>query len=302
MKRLLMGAVSALAAIVLAGPSLADEPPAPKRSAPARVASAPARQAPAQQAQPRSNWTGGQLGGSNGGSSANNAFVEPGSYICPAGSLLGQSCFETQFAFSGDKASYTIGPFLGYRVQLGGWVVGVEGDFAWKNAETSGQLAYVTPFGERSRDEVFSGSVKQGWDASIRARLGVLVTPWTLLYATGGVAFGEVSGSYAYRGTIYGCPTPSGCPLVEGTAYAATSWSETRVGATVGAGVETEVWTGWKARLEYRYTDLGDFTKTLAVVTTSTGPGCCGGPPSYGASIDLSANFHTVRVGLGVDF
>jgi hypothetical protein len=30
-----------------------------------------------------------------------------------------------------------VGPFLGYRLQFGNWVIGLEGDWSWKNAETS---------------------------------------------------------------------------------------------------------------------------------------------------------------------
>ena len=67
----------------------------------------------------------------------NNGFVEPGAYVCPFGSSIGSNCFETPFSFSGHKAAYTIGPFVGYRVQWGNWVVGIEGDWSYKSSETS---------------------------------------------------------------------------------------------------------------------------------------------------------------------
>ena len=134
--RLLVAGVGLLSAIAILEPAVAAEMVAkPRRErAVERPAPQPQRAAPTQTA----NWTGGQLGGSNGVSSVNNSFVDPGSYICPFGSSFGSNCFETPFSFSqNNKVSYTIGPFVGYRVQLGNWVVGLEGDWSWKNAETS---------------------------------------------------------------------------------------------------------------------------------------------------------------------
>jgi opacity protein-like surface antigen len=48
---------------------------------------------------------------------------------------------------------------------------------------------------------------------------------------------------------------------------------DTRVGWTVGGGVETEVSQNWKARLEYRYTDLGHFSFDIPLVRTQTANG-----------------------------
>ncbi|MGZ8325221.1 MAG: outer membrane protein, partial [Rhodoplanes sp.] len=247
-----------------------------------------------------SNWSGGQVGGSNGGSFANNAFADPGSYICPLSFPLGQSCFETPFSFTGHSASYTIGPFLGYRVQLGAFVLGIEGDASYKNTSDSVSQTTVTIIGgSYSRTDYFTGSLRQGWDSSVRGRVGVLVTPWTLIYGTGGVAFERVSGSLAYTGALSLCSGGNPCSQV-GTATAITSFSETRVGATGGAGVEFQLFGPWSARLEYRYTDFGSFSKSAPVVTSCSPGGCAS--PSPGATIDLHPSFHTVRVGLGFGF
>src|SRR6185295_18188824 len=137
--RLLVAGVSLLAVAILQPANAAEIPARPKReraverpaAQPQRPAPQPQRPAPTQTA----NWTGGQLGGSNGVSSVNNSFVDPGSFICPFGTTFNSNCFETPFSFSGNKTSYTIGPFVGYRVQLGWWVVGIEGDWSWKRAE-----------------------------------------------------------------------------------------------------------------------------------------------------------------------
>ena len=321
MRDLLISCISVLSAVAMSAPAIADEAPAkPKRER----AAAPQRAAPAQQQ--ASNWSGGQVGGSNGVSSVNNSFVEPGAYVCPFGSSLGSNCFETPFSFSGHKAAYTIGPFVGYRVQWGNWVVGIEGDWSYKNSETSlnqsspTSISVSTPsggsvfFNNYLRTDQFSGSVKQKSDSSIRARVGMLVTPWSLLYVTGGVAFGEISGAFAYSGSLYSCsvsgsaiPSPASCatsPSVA-TATTAVTWSDTRVGSTVGAGWETEIAPRWKVRGEYRYTDFGSYTKTFGLTTRCTGSSAaassCTGSPSSSVSIDLKESFHTFRVGLAFD-
>src|ERR1700751_5418602 len=105
---------------------------------PALAADMPVKSKPQQQQQSsNSNWSGGQAGGSNGASSVNNNFVEPGAYVCPSTFPFGVSCFESPFSFSGHPTSYTIGPFLGYRWQFGQTVVGVEGDWSWKKGKSS---------------------------------------------------------------------------------------------------------------------------------------------------------------------
>jgi outer membrane immunogenic protein len=311
MRKLLLSCVGVLSVLALLQPAAADEPPPTKRriAAPERVA--PQRAAPARQG---ANWNGGQLGGSNGASSVNNTFVDPGSFVCPPDSTFGSNCFETPFHFSGHKTVYTIGPFLGYRWQLGNWVVGLEGDWSWKNAETSlGQsssVLIVDNFGDTSlRTDRFFGSVKQKSDYSIRGRVGTLITPWSLLYATGGVAFSEISGSFTYSGTlcegVSSTASPCTSSFATATATTAVTWNDTRTGYTVGGGYESELFPGWKWRFEYRWTDFGDYTKTFGLATQCVGSSApassCTSSPSNSVSINLKESFHTFRVGLAFD-
>jgi outer membrane immunogenic protein len=283
MRKVLFCGISLLAALSFVGPAVADgfeKPRKPRATAPARAAQ------PAQATQQSANWNGSQAGGSNGSSSVNNNFVEPGSYnffSCVA------FCYETPFEFSSNKATYIIGGFLGYRQQMGNFVVGVEGDINWKNGSSSKVQNTPPPW---LLYEQFTGSQKQGWDGSLRLRAGILVTPWTLVYATGGLAVGQVSGSYSYNGTsdFGGC-----CSSVYGSA----SWTETRVGGTVGGGVETAIGAGVKARAEYRYTNLGKFSKDVPLANNV--PGCLPTSCGYNAHIDLKATNQRFLVGVGFD-
>jgi outer membrane immunogenic protein len=168
---------------------------------------------------------------------------------------------------------------------------GIEGDI---NAK-SGSASYAAYDANHYRAESFNGSVSQGGDGSIRGRLGFLVTPWTLVYGTGGVAFGNVSGSFGYSAhEIDGL-----CGLPCASAVGGGSWSTTRTGATGGAGVETLITSYLTLRLEYRYTDLGRFSENVGLHTVCAGT-CTS--PSSNALINLHPTFQTVTVGVGYNF
>jgi outer membrane immunogenic protein len=294
--------VIGLSVILLWAPARAAElaMPAPVRSERARAPAAPAQQTAS------TNWTGGQLGGSNGVSSVNNNFVEPGAYVCPAGFAFGVSCFETPFSFSDHSLSYTIGPFVGYRWQVGSAVIGVETDWSWERGSSTLVQSIPTVCFDQGcadyRSDTKVGSIKQNWDSSLRLRYGWLVTPSTLLYGTAGVAIGQFSGSFSYNGQVFGgCfGLPACFPTPGVSAAASTNWSDTRVGGTVGAGIEVAIIGPWKARVEYRFTDFGHYTKTIPVVSSCIANGC--DTPSSAATIALRESFHTVRFGLAYDF
>jgi outer membrane immunogenic protein len=307
--RYIASCISVLSALAIVGPAVAAELPAtPKRerAAPQRAE----RPAPQQTAQQGANWNGGQVGGSNGASGVNNNFVEPGAYLfsgcSPSGPSFGSpACVETPFSFSSNTNwRYTAGGFFGYRQQVGfgkgvfpgGFVVGFEDDIYYQNAETSFAQSGRPSWFSTTGSETFTGSVKQGTNGSFRLRAGALVTPWTLVYSTGGLAVGEISGSFSYLA----CTT---LPCSAGTSvFGAASWNEARIGGTVGAGVETELFPGWKGPFEYRYTDFGSITKDVALSNNVTSVGGCS-PTICGnvAHIETKTSSHRLTVGLGFD-
>jgi outer membrane immunogenic protein len=272
----------------------------------ARPKAAPPARPVAQPVQAPSNWSGSQVGGFNGASNMSNSFVEPGAFLCfPPVVGFPPNCAETPFQIKRHPWSYTIGGFVGYNWQLGNYVVGGEGDIAWKNAQSTSTLNTTVSSAGNFRTESFNGTIKQNWDSSIRARAGFLITPWTLIYGTGGVAFGDVKGSFGYAANIScGAVAPVFCSQTSGAA----NWSDTRVGWTVGGGVETALTPGflpllgpgWKARAEYRYTDFGTYSKSIPLAYSCAGVGCT--TSSSNAIVNLHPTFHTIRVGLGYNF
>ncbi len=75
---------------------------------------------------------------------------------------------------------------------------------------------------------------------------------------------------------------------------ATDTFDTTRVGWTVGGGVEYAISNNWSIRAEYRYTDLGHFNDTL---TTSTGA-IAGGP----FTVHIHNTDNAVRLGFSYRF
>ena len=120
---------------------------------------------------------------------------------------------------------------------------------------------------------------KIDWFGTVRARGGFLVTPTVLLYATGGLAYGEIKTSDAI-----------------GVVPTVFSTSSTNVGWTVGAGIEGAIGGNWTAKLEYLYVDLGKANGSF--LTTIGGLG--GGVLSSNYSSHITDNI--VRAGINYRF
>jgi outer membrane immunogenic protein len=266
------------------------------------------RQTNQQTGQQTANWSGGQVGGFGGVSTLGGNFTEPGAQFCSFG--FAATCPEVPFSFSGGSPTVaTGGVFAGYSIPWGRAIVGIEADIAAKHGSTSSIQANSHAATGGVTTEAFTGSLSQGWDASIRARVGAPVNYSTLLYATGGVAFGRVSGSFSYSAT-FASPAPGCIPITAGepcsplpavpplTGGGAASWSDTRVGYTVGGGAEWLYTRNIKLRVEYRYTDFGSFSKDVPLAVTS-GVCAAGCLAAGNAHIDMRAYFHTVRFGIG---
>jgi outer membrane immunogenic protein len=136
--------------------------------------------------------------------------------------------------YSADQRGMIGGGFAGYNYQIGQFVVGVEAD--WQGADLSGS-GIGTCCGGLS----FTMNTKVSSYGSARGRLGFALDRW-LVFATGGWAWGNAQTSYSDTGA----PPPFGTNKINGS------------GATVGAGIEYAVTNNWLARVEYRYTDLGN--------------------------------------------
>jgi len=171
---------------------------------------------------------------------------------------------------------------VGYDYQFGArFVVGIEGDIQGASAHGHGAftgLASTTFFDEASCNpaspegkictDVVGSSVQNqksiDWLGTVRGRFGYLVTPTLLVYGTGGLAYGGVTArtsiTQQWGGNEYG---PSFI-----SPGAAGNISETRVGWTLGGGLEWLFLQNWSVKVEYLYYDLGNVQFASSPLTT----------------------------------
>jgi outer membrane immunogenic protein len=173
------------------------------------------------------------------------------------------------------------GAFGGYQyggnTQVGGIVIGFESDLQLSDIadDASATLPYLTgtmTVTSRKTIQVFGTG---------RLRAGVLAGERTLLYATGGIAWGRVKHSIA---------------MSDSFGFVATD-SRTRspAGYVVGGGVEYVYSPRFTVKLEYQYINLGS-EEYRATETFG------GAPTAFAISTRNETEFHTLRFGLNYKY
>jgi outer membrane immunogenic protein len=159
-----------------------------------------------------------------------------------------------------DGIAAQFGLHAGYDRQFAArWVAGVEADVGFGSQTTNLNGVTFTP-GVVPLSLSLVGdnfALRTGWDGSARARLGYLVTPSALVYATGGAAWQHYDVTSTCAAFLVGGGCLFGAPAV-------ITISDTRLGYTIGGGIETQLVGNWFARGEYRYADFGTGSYQLA--------------------------------------
>lgn len=162
-----------------------------------------------------------------------------------------------------DGVSLQLNPYVGINWQFArNWVAGLEGGVGIANQRTilAGLTASpATGFSGVSADGL---AVRNTWDATLRGRLGFLLSPATMLYGTGGVAWQKLE-------TTSTCGDLA-CSFNQSSPAVVTN-TITKMGWTIGGGLETALGGHWLARAEYRYADFGSAPLTIARTETSGG-------------------------------
>jgi outer membrane immunogenic protein len=223
-----------------------------------------------------SDWTGffyagASLGGRWSDADWTTTAVGPAFGAPPANSAI-------TAATSFDSSTVRAGGYFGYLRRVApAWVVGLEGDIAWGDSNKT--VAGIP--GASAALGLDSASVKEGWDASLRGRLGFLVTPTVLLYGTGGAAWQNLT-------------TSANCAGVPGSACS-TALSEqiswTKAGWTAGGGAEAKLWRNWLGRVEYRYADYGTIGHLFFA-----------GAPANQVAVTEALKTHSLLFGLAYEF
>jgi outer membrane immunogenic protein len=227
-------------------------------------------------------WTGFYIGG-NAGYSFGNADTrfEPLPDAVTFVDLAPQSLKPDLDGFIG-------GGQIGYNFQLNKWLVlGVETDFQGTDIEGHDRrqpfddITGATALGDPA---VFLEAHERiQWFGTARGRIGFAPICKLLIYATGGLAYGNVD---------YSAQTN----FDDGTTYS-NKFSETNLGWTVGGGFEWALNHHWSVKAEYLYYDLGDQNRT--------NPQLFDGVPT-GSGFAVRNNFETtgniIRGGLNYKF
>jgi outer membrane immunogenic protein len=164
---------------------------------------------------------------------------------------------------------------VGYNAQNGPWVIGIEADL--QGADISDSASATTSY--LGGTATFDTTHRVGWFGTFRPRLGYT---WdrTLLYATGGFAWGSVKHTMRWADDF--------------GFLAQDTTSSMQVGYAVGGGIEHAFNCCWSVKLEYQYIDLGkeDYVAPELIALTQQ--------PVTGLAIHSQADtdFHTIRVGL----
>jgi outer membrane immunogenic protein len=138
---------------------------------------------------------------------------------------------HTYFNVDHSHTSFIGGGQVGYNWQNGTWVYGLEADISGLSGSSDSFVA--SSYGS------FSASSKINWLSTFRGRMGYAPNNW-MFYVTGGLAVGGVKNS------------------LTGPFGFVKSESKTRVGWTVGGGIEYLVNPNWTVAFEGLYVDLGD--------------------------------------------
>jgi outer membrane immunogenic protein len=264
-------------------------------------------------AAPVYNWTGFYIGGNVGYSwGRSDVTLDSVEFFGFGASTGGAERLHPNGIIGGLQA--------GYNLQSSrNWVWGVETDFQWtgqkKRVLETATLAppSVTDF-PATGDTLTSGSAsatvtsKLTWLGTLRGRVGFVpdANPGMLFYATGGLAYGRVktsfdgmaSGSFTNTTNCEGGCTFSGAVSASG--------ARTKVGWTIGAGVEGDLGNLWTWKVEYLYVDLGTVSGTIPVnvsgcVTDSTPTTTCTSATGI-ATYSNRMTDNIVRVGINRRF
>jgi outer membrane immunogenic protein len=237
--------------------------------------------APVFVATPAFSWTGFYAGLAGGAQISDNKWITTGVAINPAGLLGAPALNSNGNPSSFDKTGFQGSAFVGYNYQINqSFVAGLEADiggaFGGKKSINGIPGPFIGAYPVGTTDAI---TAELGLNGSLRGRLGFLVTPTVMLYATGGAAIQQAKYGVSCVGGVAWC-----------IASRSETISSTRVGWTLGAGAEAQLFGNWLGRVEYRYADLGNKTVNFF-------------PATFDAlGVRTSLKTHTVQAGIAYKF
>ncbi len=183
------------------------------------AADLPARSAPASSPLAAFSWTGAYVG-LVGGMAAHNSSVSDLDY------------YNSQGRDEANSKGFSIGGTLGYNMQSGNLVYGLEADLSYNSGSKNGRSDANDPYSWAASDLNAYGT--------LRARAGLAVNN-TMLFLTGGAIAANIKSTYTYYNSDAPHPTTDGW-----------NW-----GWVVGAGLEHALTRTVSLKAEALYGDFG---------------------------------------------
>ena len=158
-----------------------------------------------------------------------------------------------------DPNGFLGGGQIGFNWQWNNWLVlGVETDFDGTDIEghdKEGPIINVLGLPHINPTSFLEAHERMQWFGTGRARIGFVPMCRVMIYAMGGLAYGNVD--YSAQ-TNFGKGGFSTYPV---------SFTETKLGWTAGCGIEYAISRHWSMKAEYLYYDLGDEDRTQGQLT-----------------------------------
>jgi outer membrane immunogenic protein len=169
---------------------------------------------------------------------------------------------STGLEWTYDVKSAVGGAHAGYNFQFGNVVLGIEADLELAHLRGGFSDQPVPPLNPGG-----TGTTEIDWQGSLRGRVGYSFDR-VMIYGTAGLAFARIEHVYTNLTTL----------VSESTARVRTGW-------TAGVGLEYSITPSMTTRIEYRYSDYGNYFYD----STTAFPGLTG---------EQRPRFHAMRIGL----
>jgi len=241
------------------------------------------------------DWSGIYIG-INGGGAWTRSNLSTSTVFNPLGyfDVASVPAINAAGAQTIDATGFLGGAQVGYNVQSGAFVGGIEFDFDYFRLRGSSTTTGVYPCCAPATF-IVSSSVRADWLATLRGRVGVAANNW-LFYATGGLAVANAKGNFGFTdncGDVAACNGPGGP-----NAFETASVSKIRFGYAVGGGAEAGLWGSWSLKAEYLYVAFRSESVTGFITTPGIAVFAVNNPFTH--TVDLKA--HVARLGLNYRF
>ncbi len=179
------------------------------------------------------------------------------------------------------------GGTIGYNMQRGGVVFGIEADFGAMGLSgnkflNAPALTAPTGYSAPSAYQTATAHMSTGFYGDVTGRVGWAWGPW-MLYGKGGLAVLEATMNVSDSGVD-----------ASGNGYSGYGTADTtHIGWTAGGGIEYLWNPAWSVKVEYQYFDFGTSSSSLYTLPTTS----AGSSQAFG-SFNHDLDINTVKIGL----